>query len=205
MPDDDFIDVGLSTRIRAAFPDTPPTMSDDGYPGVFQDQRTMLAGGLDCETGDDVFWKCWVPHLERHQGIAPRMDEHARELVPYLNAGRWIADCPACGSGIALWDRNPYGCCLGFECGRIYNVRWQTPMLRSEVMRLLAGWPEGNRNWNAHEGETVDELKMQGVLMLGVPAVERNALLVAENVHVPDDFTDVNEYLDSLRRARRER
>lgn len=179
-------------------------LPDDGYPALFGDQRTMLAGGLECDSAEDVFWKCWVPHLELHQpGLYPHFDEEERAVTPYLNAGRWIANCPACGTGIACWDQNPYACCLGFQCARIFKVRWQLPALRSEVMRLLAGWPEGNRNWNAHEGETIEELKIQGVLMLGIEPAQRNGLLVASNVRVPDQFTDATEYLDALRRSRR--
>lgn len=199
------VDIGLSTRVKAEPPDpkNPPTMSDDGYPGVFQDQRTMLQGGIDCETAEDVFWNCWVPHLEQYQNMEPRFDGRRSPVVPYLNAGRWVADCPVCGCGMACWDRNPYACCLGWQCGRVYNVAWQLPAQRSEVMRLLAGWPEGNRNWDGHKGETIDELKIQGVLMAGVEPAQRNGLLVADNVHLPDEFTDPAEFLDRLRRARR--
>jgi len=203
MPADDFVDVGGVTRIPVDFDvANPPQDTNDVYPGIFEDQRTMLPGGLACETGADVYNNVWVPHLAKYQGIEPTMDE--REVVPYLNAGRWIADCPNCGGAMACWDRNAYACCLGLDCGHVFKVQWQLPAVRSEVMRIVAGWPEGNRNWDAHKGETVDELKLQGVLMLGVPAVERQGLLVAENVTVPNNVTDVNEYLDSLRRARKE-
>lgn len=200
-----FVDAGFSTRVDASPPDpaNPPSLKDDGYPAGFGDQRTMLQGGLDCETAEDIFWKCWAPHLERHQQIVPTIDPDNRSVVPYLNAGRWVADCPSCGCGMACWDRNPYACCLGWHCGLIFKVAWQLPQARSEVMRLLAGWPEGNRNWDAHKGETIAELKIQGVLMLGVEPARRNGLLVAENVHLPDDLTDPLEYLDRLRRARR--
>lgn len=192
-----FVDVGLPTRINANVdPANPPQMPSDGYPAIYQDQRTMLPGGLECETAEDMFWKVWVPHLERFQQIAPTLD--SSEVIPYLSAGRWVADC-TCGGGMACWDRNPYACCLG--CGRMCKVSWQPPAIRSEVMRLLAGRPEGNRNWDV--GETVEELKIQNVLLQGVPAVERQGLLVAENVTVPDDFTSVGDYLEHLRSARK--
>lgn len=200
---DTHVDLGGSQLARIPKRDEVPQMSDDGYPAVFNDQRTMLAGGTDCENAEDVFWKVWCPHLERYQNIEPRLDEDNREVVPFLNAGRWIAECPACGCGMACWDRNPYACCLGIGCGRVFKVLWQLPWVRSEVMRLLAGRPEGNRNWDAHKGETVDELKIQNVLMAGVPAAERNGLLLAENVELPDEFSDPGEYLDKLRKDRR--
>jgi hypothetical protein len=104
---------------------------------------------------------------------------------------------------MACWDRNPYACCLGDGCGRVFKVLWQLPQLRSEVMRLVAGRPEGHRNWDAHKGETVEELKIQNVLLQGVPAVERNGLLMAENVSLPDELVSPEEYLDRLRRERK--
>lgn len=202
MPE--FVDVGLPTRIEAAPPDpaNPPQMPDDGYPGVFKDQRQMLPGGLEAQDATDIL-RCWEAHLAQHQKMIPRLDEENRTVVPYLNAGRWIADCPACGCGMACWDRNPQACCLGWKCGRIYQVAWQPPQERSAVMRVVAGWPEGNRNWDAHKGETLEELRIQGVLLAGVSAAQRNGLLVSENLTVPDEFIDSAEYLDKLRRDRR--
>lgn len=204
------VDVGLSTRLRIPEAGEVPQMGDDGYPAIFLDQRHMLRNGLFCETAEDVFWKCWVPWLAEKQNIEPRADD--REVVPYLNAGRWIADCPACRGSMPCWDRNPYACCLNLGCGRIFKVLWQLPWLRSEVCRLLAGRvgcichpedPYAHLNWDAHKGETVEELKLQNVGIANVAAVERNALLVAENVNMPDEFTSVAEYLDRLRRQRK--
>jgi hypothetical protein len=194
------VDIGLATRVRIPDADEVLQLPDDAYPGIYRDQRHMLPGAQDATTAEDV-WRCWEDHLARYQRTVPVRD--AREVVPYLNHGRWVADCPECLGGMACWDRNPYACCLGDGCGRVFKVLWQLPQLRSEVMRLVAGRPEGHRNWDAHKGETVEELKIQNVLLQGVPAVERNGLLMAENVSLPDELVSPEEYLDRLRRERK--
>jgi hypothetical protein len=92
--------------------------------------------------------------------------------------------------------------CLGRGCGLVFELAWQPPPVRAEVIRLLAGWPLGNRCWDAHKGETLDELKLQGILMLGVGVAERNGLMVAENITMPDDLTSPTDYLERLRATR---
>lgn len=199
---DDHIDVGGPTRVRATPPDpkNPPVDGGDAIPaGVILGQRELLPGGVECEEADDVFWKVWVPLLER-KGLTPIVAHDGAEVVPYINHSRWVADCP-CGGAMHCWDRNPYGCCL--DCGVLHKVRWQPPAKRAEVTRLLAGRPVQHRNWDAHKGETVEELKIQNVLMHGAPAVERDGLLVAANVKMPKRFTHPQEYLEHLQTARR--
>lgn len=200
---------GASTRVRIPDRDEVDQLPDDAYPAIFRDQRHMVPGGLECENAE-AMWVCWAEHLAKVQHIEPTPDQ--REVVPFLNHGRWIANCPACGCGMACWDRNPYACCLGKGCGRTFKVLWQTPQLRSEVMRVLAGRigckchyddPLAHLNWDAHQGETVEELKVQNVRLLGVTHEKRNELLVAENVPMPDDLTSVDEYLERLRRSRK--
>jgi hypothetical protein len=193
---------GLSARVKVDPPDprNPNTNPDDAYPAIIRDQRTMHAGGRDCETAEDVFWRCWVPWHER-QGRTPKPDAEGREVVPYVNHSRWVADCPACNGGMACWDRNPYACCG--DCARIYKVLWQPPAVRAEAIRLLAGRVVNDRNWLAHQGETTTELALQNVLMTGVAPERRDGLLVAANVDMPDNFTHPLEYLDVLQTARR--
>lgn len=205
-----YVDVGLSARIDASPPDpnNPRQMPDDRYPLVIQDARH----GYGCETVEEIraYQAGWCagecpPHDRpppKWPVVAPRPDPELRETVPYINASRWIADCPQCGTANWVWDRLPDMVCLGRGCGLTFKVLWQLPTVRSEVIRVIAGWPEQNRSWDAHKGETVEELKIQGVLMLGVEPVKRNGLLVAENLHMPDDVLGPQEYLDRLRSAR---
>lgn len=200
-------DVGGSTRVsidpaRPFDPANPRTNDNDGYPDIIADQRSMLPGGAECLVAEDVFWYVWVPFLEA-KGMRPKFTTEA--VVPYINESRWVADCGlevgGCGSGMACWDRNPYACCMA--CGRAYKVRWQLPATRSEIVRLLAGRPPVNRNWEAHKGETATELAVQNVLMQGVAPEHRGGLLVAANVHMPDEFASPTEWLDRMQAGRR--
>lgn len=201
MPSDDFVDVGKSTRVSAKAPDpkNPPTMSDDAYPAVILDQRSMLPDGGICETAEDVFWKCWVPWFERQHKPPPVVSKAPAHVIPYINQSRWVADCPKCNGGMACWDHNPYACCL--DCGRMYEVRWQPPTERAAVIRVIAGWPPQNRSWDAHKGETIDALKIQGILMQGLDVEKRNGLIVAANLDVPDELASPQDHLEQLRIA----
>lgn len=198
-----YVDVGLSTRVDASPPDpnNPRTLPDDAYPAIIEDQRHAYK----CDTVEEVMaWiGAWLagecpPRANPAPPIEPVRDE--REVVPYINCSRWIAECHECAAAIAVWDRNPDMVCLA--CGRVYKVAWQLPALRSEVIRVIADWPTNNRSWDAHKGETVDELKLQAVLMQGVAPDLRNGLIVAAGVTMPDDLTSPGEYLDRLRSER---
>ena len=195
-----YLDVGLPTRVKAEAPDpaNPPTYHDDAYPAVIADQRH----GYGCETADEVLAH-QLGFLDEHYQMQPVQDPEKRSVVPYINASRWIADCPACGTSNWVWDQNPNMVCLGRKCGHVFKVVWQPPKLRAAAIRVIADWPPANRSWDAHKGETVEELTIQGVLMQGVAPDLRNGLLVAAGVKLPDKLISANEYLDRLRDGRR--
>lgn len=168
-----------------------------------KDQRHMLPGASEAQNADDIR-QVWVnvlgdPRRPNRQQPVP----DGRTVTPYINQGRWVADCPNCGSGIACWDRNPEACCLGNRCGHVYTVAWQPAAVRAEVERVLAVRLEDHQNWEAQRGETVEELKIENVLQLGVPHTERPSLLRAEGIDVPSEFPSPIEYLNSLRKKRR--
>lgn len=198
-PVDQYLDVGLSTRVKAgpSDPDNPRTYPDDAYPAVIADQRH----GYGCDTVDEVL-AYQLGFLAEHYNIAPTLDPEKRAVTPYINTSRWVADCPQCGAANWVWDRNPNMVCLGRHCGYVFNVMWQPPKVRAAAIRVIADWPQGNRSWDAHKGETVEELKIQGVLMQGVEPAQRNGLLVAAGVKMPDELISPTEYLDRLRDQR---
>jgi hypothetical protein len=200
-----FVDVGLSTRIDASppDPDQPNKLPDDAYPAIIEDQRHAYG----CDTYEDVLaWQAaWLagecpPHATPRPPMVAVRDD--RTVVPHINASRWIAECAdeSCGAANAVWDRNPDMVCLA--CGRVYKVAWQLPAVRSAVIRVMADWPTMNRSWDAHKGETVEELKLQAILMQGVAPDLRNGLVVAAGIDMPDDLTSPGEYLDRLRTRR---
>lgn len=164
-------DVGNVTRL--VVPADGPVVPmqdpfDNGYPDVIVDQRRGYHN-LETESVEEVvdYWQRWL----ESQDPPKEMIETGLEIDPYINAGRWVADC-LCGGGLLCWDRNPSGCCL--SCGRVYSVRWQNPQLRSEVIRTLACRPPDNMNWDPRlldeRGdlvETVAFLQRENLLMLG--------------------------------------
>jgi hypothetical protein len=173
-----FVDVGLPTKLWAGPPDPndPNQYPDDGYPAVIADQRHAYR----VETVEEVEAH-WMEHLFRH-GVEMWTDH--REVVPYINRARWLVDCPNCNAGNFAWDRNPYACCL--DCGLLVKVMWQPPLVRSQAVRLLAVRPIGNCNWNAHKGETVEELETENRWLLDQPSVEKNGLVVPQGLDVPE-------------------
>lgn len=173
-----FVDVGLPTLLNAAppDPDDPRQYPDDGHPAVISDQRH----GYGVETRAEIEAH-WVKSLAG-RGIEPWSD--GRGVVPYINRARWLVDCPSCNAGNWAWDRNPYACCM--ECGLLVEVHWQAPLVRSRAIRLLAIRELVNCNWNAHRGETVEELEMENRWMLGESTTVKNGLVVPVGLDVPE-------------------
>lgn len=210
------VDIGLSALVRVPEGDEIPKDRDDRYPAdTVADCRQMYR----CELKDEVraFQAGWLagacpPHaaatINAQTGLppdwcpcVPTADSEQRVVVPYVNASRWLADCPECGTANAVWDELPDMVCLGNGCGLTFKVAWQLPAERAQVVRLLAGWPPQRRSWDAHKGETYDELVLDHARNVG--SVElRNGLLLAAGLKLPDDVVSPGEYLDRLRTQR---
>jgi hypothetical protein len=172
-----YVDVGLTTRIGTSFdPADPPQYEHDGYPVVIADQRHAY----DRETVEEIE-AFWIETLARRN---TEMWWDERKAVPYINRARWLVDCPDCNVGNYCWDRNPLACCL--ECGLLVKVMWQPPLVRSQAIRLLAVRPIVNANWNAHKGETVDDLEVENRWLLNEPSIEKNGLVVPVGLDVPE-------------------
>lgn len=162
-------DVGLPT----SFVIDPETLTvtggtdgvDEGYPDIIVTQLNGYATSTMFTVQDvEAFWEIQVARrLDRPIVLASEM------VTPYINSSRWVADC-LCGAGMLCWDQNPNTCCLG--CGTAYFVSWQPPVLRSAVIRVLAGRPEANRHWDPRRKdadgnmvETVEFLVRENLLM----------------------------------------
>lgn len=170
-----FVDIGLPTLLHVD-PDNPPKVEHDGYPDVIQDARHAYKVET-VEALEDF----WLDQLER-KGVEPRWDE--REVVPYINRARWLVRCPECDACNFAWDRSRMSCCL--DCGLLVKVAWQSPFVRSAAIRLLAVRPILNCNWDAHKGETVEQLEVENRWLLNEPSVEKNGLIVPVSLDVPD-------------------
>lgn len=170
-----FVDLGYSALVRVPGPDEIPQDSSDGYPKVIADQRELY--GVTTVDEADQYQTEWLAR----KGLEPWPSE--LEVVPYINASRWVARC-GCGTVNAVWDRRPSMTCL--DCGAVSKVLWQSPWLRSAVIRVIAGWPPEHRSWEP--GETVDQLERQGRLMEGVDMATANGLRMSANLAPPDDL-----------------
>jgi LSD1 subclass zinc finger protein len=77
-----------------------------------------------------------------------------------VNWGRWIVDCPACPSALALAPGAPVLRC--WDCAAVAEVAWPDDELRDGVERLLAVRPSPHtRNWTP--GETLHDLLAENI------------------------------------------
>lgn len=82
--------------------------------------------------------------------------DRRRALQPYVNEGRWVADCPQCASGILIDPEWPEAGCL--ECGTWFltvavRLDWRA------VEQALVARPVQNRN--ASVDETAEALQKE--------------------------------------------
>ena len=132
-----------------------------------RDQRSMT--GSRWRDSLDQIEAVWQRRAEKARLERPAAWEGRTALLhtgdrveAYVSHDRWVADCPGCNGGIACWDQNPRGCCLG--CGRVYTVVF--PKEKRLIEQALAVRPKTqNRSWLL--GETVDQLTAENVQHLG--------------------------------------
>lgn len=129
---------------------------------LIYDQRHLYPG---VETPEDARAYCEA-FLAAHGTAARAIVPDGRTVSARVDAGRWIADCPHCNDGIACWDGNPEGCCLG--CGHLYAVRFPPPKIRAEGVAALLERPPGARFWRPDK-ETPARLRAENTLLAGVP------------------------------------
>ena len=133
-----------------------------------RDQRTMC-GSKRHFTVDDVVaywhgfsrrpaWQWWNGRTGDAMFDPELVDRTKDEpLEAYANHGRWMADCPVCGSGVAAWTENPRGCCL--ECGTVWTVTFPADHRDAEEVLVLR--PLENRNWRPRAGEPIGFLALE--------------------------------------------
>lgn len=137
------------------------------------------------ETVEDVelAWQTWA----NQNGLRLRWrngDTHtdlrtSRKLVrAYVSGGKWIADCPNCNGGMAVWSENPRCCCL--DCGTIYRVDHATDKERQAAERLLAPRFEADRNWHRHRGEKLENLDEENKMLLKSAALSTGAVAASD-------------------------
>ena len=190
----------MATTKRTGFERALDTNDNDAHLRApkMRDQRDSI--GVPDGTREDIEWLWSVFLRERSPLRLEQPIADKRTVVPYINHGRWVADCPECNGGIACWDENPRGCCL--SCGHVYKVKWQPPDERAAACRALGERADRRHwNWEPHRGETVERLHTENVLREGL-APEHRADAFRKAGLVPPD--EVVEY-ERAHRARLER
>lgn len=129
-----------------------------------------MHGSKRLETAEEVRaeWAGWASRLAGHGGFANRdgddvaLEVTGEQTAAYVSDGRWVANCPACNGGIAVWVGMPDGCC--YDCGRVWLIVFPAAkdVARAEV--VLDKRPGGNRHWRPDKGETVDDLKAENAV-----------------------------------------
>lgn len=127
----------------------------------FRDQRHMTGSDLHSTPESvEAFWQRWAAQrgFDRGTGLkAYSLRDSGDTLIANVSTGRWVADCPACGGGIALWVENPRACCL--TCGTVYSaVDWPDADELATATLVLSVRPVGNQAWRRDRGETSQTL-----------------------------------------------
>lgn len=139
---------------------------------MIRDSRHMH-GARVLATADEIR-QAWQEHADRlaelGRGFQARDGEHGLvdtgdAVAAYVNESRWVADCPACGGGIAVWSEMADCCC--YDCGRVYRAVFPPPRDVARAEAVLNARPESARNWRP-DAEKVDDLKVEN-LVRGVP------------------------------------
>ena len=86
-----------------------------------------------------------------------------KRLKAYVNEGRWIADCPRCNGGVAVWVGMPDAAC--YDCGRVFSdIRFPSADKILKAERLLMKRPSSmNMNWDP-DLQTIANLKEENLL-----------------------------------------
>lgn len=114
---------------------------------TLKDYRQMLTASTQAELRTRL----------HEQGVAVRRSQ-GPALVAYVNAGRLVADCGVCGSGVACGLDDPEAVCM--ECGTSHQVRLPDGHELDEALAVLEARPRRARNW-VPGAETADDLRRE--------------------------------------------
>lgn len=159
---------------------------------TIRDQREMI-GYARHQTVEDVeaAWEAWA--AEHGFGVRRRRGDYSTEfrtsrkvVKAYVSGGKWVADCPGCNGGIAVWPDNPRGACL--DCGTIYRVDHPSAADAERAIELLSVRPDPvTRSWHRHQGETADDLARENDVYLAERQTETGAVAVDDVARVLGD------------------
>jgi Zn ribbon nucleic-acid-binding protein len=154
-------------------------LSENDFP--IRDQRGMLGASVHDDLASvDAFLEWWAstqgfvnsPLPDGRPGVSIVDDQ--RSVSAYVSDNRWVANCPHCRGGIAVWSENPHGVCL--DCGHRYAVDFPPPALLDAAVEVLESRAPENRHWDP-QTETVASLVTENVEH-GDPAPQLEAALL---------------------------
>ena len=117
---------------------------------ALRDQRSMM-GARQLRSVSEVraVWEHWgkVEGFDRGgKRVKPaELVDTGMTLDAFVSSGRWVADCPVCGGGVAGWPEHDQGACLG--CGSLFAVAYPDATQIEQAERALASRSEQNRHW----------------------------------------------------------
>ena len=125
----------------------PPRDDSFGVPMTLKDYRQMLTASSQGELRARL----------HEQGVSVQRSR-GPALGAYVNAGRVVADCPVCGSGVACGLDDPEAVCM--ECGTTHRIQVPDRTEINEALAVLEARPMRARNW-VPGAETVDDLRRE--------------------------------------------
>jgi hypothetical protein len=136
---------------------------------VIRDQRRMLLGNP-AATPRDVEQE-WLRYTlsAAFRGFPNRdyaytwVEDPATELVAYVSDERWVADCPHCNGGIALWPGTTHGGAC-YDCGTVFRqVDYPDEETIVAVEEVFDVRPKYARHWLRNRGETLAHLQAENI------------------------------------------
>jgi hypothetical protein len=153
---------------------TEPEPKPEPYQFPLLDQRAMTgARPQHSVEGVRQAWQLWGATEGFVRGgarvLTTELVETGLTVTAYVNEGRWVADCPLCGSGIATWPSNPDAACL--QCGTVFRAKHPSPAVVREAEAALLSRPLRNRHWRPAD-ESPQTLRQENIREGYRPSVE---------------------------------
>lgn len=130
-----------------------------------------MIGGRPHADADSVR-AAWDAHAARsvrlfggfpNRPVAEGLDDRRKDVsaAAYVSDGRWVADCPVCAGGVAVWPHGMRDACC-FDCGTLVSVSCPPASVVGAAVAVLRHRPTTNQHW-VPGVESVDDLKAENL------------------------------------------
>lgn len=126
--------------------------------GILTMPSSPLLVARDLIVGRPATVEAWREQARaRAHAVGRELVPDDRTLIAYVNWGRWIADCPYCGSGIMLDPTWSEANCFGDGCYHVYAAfLWPTEAERASIEGALVVRQQKHQHWGNERGITRD-------------------------------------------------